>query len=121
MAKLIKEKQDNHCLFRAFSRNVQNKPPTINDALSMRKNIAEYISNNADKYKPFLDEDEGEFYKYCWKIQSTNKWGGEHEIMAFSDKYKTQVLVYSKTKKLISKHGEKYKKKLCLSYENKNH
>ena len=117
--KIIKEKPDNHCLFRSFIRNISGKP-TKNKIKKIRNILANYIEKEKDKYESFIYDTN--FKNYCNLIKNTDKWGGELEILAFSDLYKRNVVIYSKEKKeIIQKYDNNYKYTLYLEYQGRTH
>ena len=82
---IIEEESDGNCLFRALSRGCFGSPDYH---LDIRESIWDYILQNRKDHLP-QDIDE-----YIQKMLEDGEWGGEPEIVAFSELYNVNVTVY---------------------------
>lgn len=93
---------DGHCLFRSvglqlskFGWNDQKR-----SVESLRKLAAEYISQNCERFVPFLMSDDGELEdvsSYCDRLTRSSPvlWGGEPELVALSESLGKSIVVFS--------------------------
>ena len=85
---IIEEESDGNCLFRALSRGCFGSPDYHFD---IRESIWDYILHNRKRFADHLPQDIDE---YIQKMLEDGEWGGEPEIVAFSELYNVNVTVY---------------------------
>ncbi|KAL8739698.1 MAG: hypothetical protein Q9190_007522 [Brigantiaea leucoxantha] len=113
----LKEKEirsDGHCLYAAVAdqlldRNFElGSPAKLNgiDAIHETQEVgyrvtrevaANFITENADDFVPFLEEPLGE---YVHKIRDTGEWGGHLELMALAKAYNVDINVLQSNGKI---------------------
>ena len=87
---------DGHCLFSAVGD--QLKRTGCQEEYSyktLRHAAANYMRQNEDHFKGFLaiDSSDKSFEAYCRRIERTNAWGGQHELIALSHVLKRNIQV----------------------------
>ena len=87
---------DGHCLFSAVGD--QLKRTGCQEEYSyktLRHAAANYMRQNEDHFKGFLaiDSSDKSFEAYCRRIEKTNAWGGQHELIALSHVLKRNIQV----------------------------
>ena len=85
---IIKEESDGNCMFRTLSRGWFGTPLYHN---KIRESICDYIIYHSDRFKDHLPWDINE---YIDRMLEDGEWGGEPEIVAFSEIYNTSVHVF---------------------------
>lgn len=76
---------DGHCLFSALSDQLKRTGcPVEHSYKSLRRAAAGYMMNNEQHFKGFLSLESATFESYCRRIERTNAWGGQHELIALS-------------------------------------
>ena len=60
---------------------------------TLRKAAAGYMKSNEDHFKSFLSLESATFESYCRRIERTNAWGGQHELLALSHVLKRNIQV----------------------------
>ena len=76
-----KEESDGNCMFRALSRGWFGTPLYHN---MIKESICDYIAYHSDRFKDHLPWDINE---YIDRMLEDGEWGGEPEIVAFSEIY----------------------------------
>ena len=92
---IIKEEPDGNFLFRALNRRCFGSPDYRFD---IRESIWDYILHNRKRFADHLPQDIDE---YIHKMLEDGEWGGEPEIVAFSELYNVNVTVYDAMKSSI--------------------
>ena len=85
---IIKEESDGNCMFRALSRGWFGTQLYHN---KIRESICDYITYHLDRFKDHLQWDINENID---RMLEDEEWGGEPEIVAFSEIYNTSVHVF---------------------------
>jgi OTU domain-containing protein 6 len=128
---------DGHCLYRSLEHQLRHcssssssLPATLSnniekDFLSLRQMAANTLRENADRYKPFLSEEdlgtnegdgeEGAYEAYCTNIETTAAWGGHVEVQALAEALRARITVYAVGMPVVEV-GESEEKKLKLCY-----
>jgi OTU domain-containing protein 6 len=129
---------DGHCLYRSLehqlrhcsssSSSLSDTLPnnTEKDFLSLRHLAAKTLRENADRYKPFLSEEdlgttsegdgeEGAYEAYCANIETTAAWGGHVEVQALAEALQAKITVYAVGMPVVEV-GDSEEKKLKLCY-----
>ena len=83
-------KGDGNCLFRSVSEQLEENE---NNYEVYRKKCIDYMKENKDAFKPFL-EDEEPIDDYIEKIGKNGEWGGNLEIYALSMALKSNFYIY---------------------------
>jgi len=85
---------DGHCLFSALSDQLKrtgcSEPHSYK---TLRRAAACYMLNNEQHFKGFLALESNSFEQYCKRIEKTNAWGGQHELIALSHHLKRNIQV----------------------------
>jgi len=85
---------DGHCLFSALSDQLKRTGcPIEHSYKSLRRAAAGYMMNNEQHFKGFLSLEGTSFESYCRRIERTNAWGGQHELIALSHFLKRNIQV----------------------------
>ncbi|GAA5858594.1 hypothetical protein JCM8547_001380 [Rhodosporidiobolus lusitaniae] len=84
---------DGNCLFRALSDQLYGSPSMH---LAIRHDICDYLSNNAERYRFFIDEDsvKGGFDGHVREMRQPGTYGTNIELSAFVARYRRPVKVY---------------------------
>ena len=85
---ITEEEPDGNCLFRALSRGCFGSPEFHGE---IRESIWDYILHNNQRFANHLHQEAKE---YVQKMLEDGEWGGEPEIVAFSELYNVNVTVY---------------------------
>ena len=88
---IVKISSDGNCLFRAISHQLTRNPK---DHRSIRLKAMEYIKNNPDEFKNFMDEGSESFKNYVNRMMNDGQWGGNMELYALSKIYNAEIDVY---------------------------
>ena len=67
--------------------------PVEHSYKSLRKAAAGYIKSHEEHFKSFLSLESATFESYCRRIERTNAWGGQHELIALSHVLKRNIQV----------------------------
>lgn len=131
---------DGHCLYRSLEHQLRHcstsssssLPDTLPndteiDFLSLRQLAATTLKENADRYKPFLSEEElgtggdgdevdgGAYEAYCADIERTAAWGGHVEVQALAEALQAKITVYAVGMPVVEV-GESEDRRLKLCY-----
>ena len=87
---LIQEDSDNNWMFRALSRTTFGSPEYHRE---IRVQVANYIEVNREQFENFIV---GDFNQYVKKIRDSDYWGGNQELVAFSELYGVNIEVYDR-------------------------
>ena len=114
----VVEDGDGNWLFRALSRGLSGNPEHYK---KIRSAVWNHIKNNRDRFLSFITTD---FNDYIRKMRRNKVWGGEIEIIAFTELYWTNVAVHD----LITSPDPRYFYKnsnsnytIRLMYRNRQH
>ncbi|EKX51764.1 hypothetical protein GUITHDRAFT_44616, partial [Guillardia theta CCMP2712] len=96
--RLVEIPADGHCLFSAISDQLKRTGyPTEHTHKSLRRLAAEYMLEHEDHFRHFLSLEKNAsanaFQAYCRRIEKTNAWGGQHELIALCHVLKRDILV----------------------------
>lgn len=87
----VKEiKSDGNCLFRALSDQLRG---TEDDHGEFRQRCVDYIEENKELYKFFIEDDEN-IDDYIEWIRADSKWGGQLEMNALAQIYRFNIVVH---------------------------
>ena len=67
--------------------------PVEHSYKSLRKAAAGYMKSHEEHFKSFLSLESATFESYCRRIERTNAWGGQHELIALSHVLKRNIQV----------------------------
>jgi OTU domain-containing protein 6 len=90
---------DGHCLYAAVADQLQIRGVPLQDERTkvqgdgfrvVRNVAANYIADNPDTFLPYLEEDVD---SYVVKIRNTGEWGGQIELLALANAYKSKISV----------------------------
>jgi OTU domain-containing protein 6 len=90
---------DGHCLYAAVADQLQVRGVPMQDGKSniqgdgfrvVRNVAANYIAENPDTFVPYLEED---LDSYIAKVRDTGEWGGQIELLALANAYKSKISV----------------------------
>jgi OTU domain-containing protein 6 len=97
---------DGHCLYAAVADQLQargvplqggeanaqgGKASAQGDGFRVVRNVAaNYIAENPDTFVPYLEED---LESYVAKVRDTGEWGGQIELLALANAYKSKISV----------------------------
>ena len=84
---------DGHCLFSALSDQLKRTGGEEHSYKSLRRAAADYMMKNEQHFKGFLSLESNTFEAYCRRIERTNAWGGQHELIALSHYLKRNIQV----------------------------
>lgn len=81
---LVEIPADGHCLFSAIGDQLRRSDNggAEHNHKSLRRMAAEYMRRNEAHFRDFLSLEKESFETYCGRIEKTNAWGGQHEIIA---------------------------------------
>ena len=109
---------DGNCLFRAVCEQVENNEKNYKN---YREKCIEYMENNPDKFKPFIEDDET-YEKYLERMSKDSEWGGNLEIYAMSMAFQYNFYIYIFEHPIyIVNNWEKPKKNIILTYHDGKH
>jgi len=84
---LHKEEGDGNCLFRALSRQTFGSPEFY---MNVREEICDYLNTH-----PYLVEPDKDPETYITNMRKDKTWGGEPEIIAYSNMLKRPIKIYT--------------------------
>lgn len=76
--RIVEVKPDGNCLFRALSDQLYGDEA---NHLELRLRIVRFITDNADTFSPFIEDDES-FEDYVTRMGQDSTWGGQIELQA---------------------------------------
>lgn len=95
---------DGHCMFRALEHQLGRRAGKGRDGSAkgdrdavggLRKLAASYMRGHAERFEPFVADEEGGLEGYCARLEGTAAWGGHPELVALSEALPAQILLYS--------------------------
>ncbi|ORY02096.1 OTU-domain-containing protein [Basidiobolus meristosporus CBS 931.73] len=113
---------DGHCLYNAVADQLNSLYNIKVSYGDLRKQTAEYLSNNKADFLPFMTNNNGdmmsddEFNTYCDDLKNTAVWGGQQEIVAMSKVYQVPIYVYQVGIPTLKISEEIAKEPLRISY-----
>ena len=87
---IYNEDGDGNCLFRAISRLTYGTPDHHKE---IRETVCDYIATRYDRFSNFILWDIND---YIDKMLDEGTWGGEPEVVAFSELYNVTVNIYER-------------------------
>ena len=85
---IVEQEPDGNCLFRALSAGWFGSPTYFSE---VRESVWDYILHNSERFKVHLPD---EFDRYIETMLEDGEWGGEPEIVAFSELYNVNIHVF---------------------------
>lgn len=85
---------DGNCLFRSFSDQFHGVEVRHHEYRAL---AVEYMEENPDEFKPYLDEDEMKFEDYLKMMSKAGEWGDHFELQALSRKLKINIVIHMKS------------------------
>ena len=85
---IVEQEPDDNCLFRALSAGWFGSSTYFSE---VRESVWDYILHNSERFKVHLPD---EFDKYIETMLEDGEWGGEPEIVAFSELYNVNIHVF---------------------------
>lgn len=87
---------DGNCLFRSLADQLNQLSTKSYDHIYVREKIVNYIEANKETFQLFIEDDEN-VSDYIDRIRQPYEWGGYHELYAFTQIFKLDVVVYQVT------------------------
>ena len=113
---LQREEGDGNCLFRALSRQTFGSPEFY---MNVREDICDYLDIHRYLVEPDIDSE-----TYITNMRKDKTWGGESEIIAYSNIIKRSIKIYTEPHTNdISYYSEKFRfvNPIYLLYRGRNH
>jgi len=110
---------DGHCMFGAVADqiNLHHLASEAADYHTTRTAAAAYMRDHPNDYMPYLQAEEAggdgvmsfdDYAVYCDKIESTGLWGGQTELNALAQVYKTPIHVYQSDAPIVKLGDESF-------------
>jgi len=107
--------KDGACLFRAIAESIYNKQ---GDHLKVRQEIVNFLEKNPEEFKNYYASDIP-FDHYIFNLKKPDAWGGNLELHAASQIYKTGFIIYTKNAEPLKfDYGFNHYVTLCFCHDN---
>ena len=99
---IVEQEPDGNCLFRALSAGWFGSPTYFSE---VRESVWDYILHNSERFKVHLPD---EFDQYIETMLEDGEWGGEPEIVAFSELYNVNFFWCNDKSNALSQSWKQY-------------
>ncbi|CAM9911250.1 unnamed protein product, partial [Ectocarpus sp. 4 AP-2014] len=108
---------DGNCLFRSLADQLEGRSQ---DHSSVRAKVMDHLERNREVFEPYMEDDET-FGDYLERMRGEAEWGGNQELVAASQLYKTNVVVHQFKAPRFFIPCEKARRTIHLSYHGEHH
>eukprot|EP01017_Pseudomicrothorax_dubius_P002722 TRINITY_DN1019_c0_g1_i4.p1 TRINITY_DN1019_c0_g1~~TRINITY_DN1019_c0_g1_i4.p1 ORF type:complete len:364 (-),score=120.94 TRINITY_DN1019_c0_g1_i4:702-1793(-) len=85
---------DGNCLFRSIADQLEGTETNHKD---YRMRAVDYMRDNPDDFRPYIDEDEIKWDDYLAKMSKDAEWGDHMELQALSQALRVNIIIHMKS------------------------